>query len=210
MLRDLDDRDAETALDRRADLASLQRESGVGDGAVDHGGFRDRAEIDVGFLEAALGGKRLECRALGKLVGGRLRLLHVRKHDLLDVTALRRLEARVALLRRPSSGRRPTPRSRTASSAGVSTTSVILRYSGARNTTLRSSKYLASTSGVGGGISPAWAGPSATYSIVRSSFWKRLKASSAVFGTIASPLIVPTNCWRSAVRRCSARKRASV
>ncbi len=37
--------------------------------------------------------------------------------------------------------------------------------------------------------------------MVRSSFWKRLNASSAVFGTKASPLTVPINCWRSASRR---------
>src|SRR2546423_85157 len=40
-----------------------------------------------------------------------------------------------------------------ASSAGASTRTVSLRYSGARNTALRSSKYLASTSGVGEGES---------------------------------------------------------
>ena len=40
--------------------------------------------------------------------------------------------------------------------------------------------------------------------MVRSSFWKRLNASSAVFGTGGSPLTVPSNCWRSAILRCSA------
>ena len=59
-------------------------------------------------------------------------------------------------------------------------------------------------------MSPACALPSTTYSMVRSSFWKRLNASSAVFGTKASPLTVPINCWRSASRRRSAMKRASV
>jgi hypothetical protein len=97
-VRDLDDRNAKTALHRRADLAGLQREGGVCHGAVDNRGFRHGAEIDVRFLEPAFGGKGLECGSLGKLVGGRTRLIHARKHDLPHVSALRRLEARVAIL----------------------------------------------------------------------------------------------------------------
>ena len=66
----LGDGDAEASLDRGGDLAGLQGEGGVGHRAIDDRGFRDGAEIDVGFLESALGGERLECRALGELVGG--------------------------------------------------------------------------------------------------------------------------------------------
>ena len=56
------------------------------------------------------------------------------------------------------------------SSAGVTWTVAILRYSGARNRILRASKYLLSSSAVGCGMSPACAGPSITYSMLRCDF----------------------------------------
>ena len=80
--------DAEAALDRRADLALLERECGIGDRAIDHRALGQRAEIDVGILQAALGGERVERRAFGDLVGRGLGFLHVREHDLLKVAPL--------------------------------------------------------------------------------------------------------------------------
>ena len=76
----------------------LEREGGIGDRAVDHRGLGDGAEIDVGVLQAALGGERREGRALGELLGRGLGLVHVREHDLLELAPLRRLVARLAVL----------------------------------------------------------------------------------------------------------------
>ncbi len=90
---DLQDRDqdrAEPALDRRAHLAVLEREGGVGDGRIDDFRFRYSAEIDVRLLQPAFGGERGETQAvLDARIGG-LGFRHGRKHDLLDVPALRR------------------------------------------------------------------------------------------------------------------------
>ena len=52
-----DQRRAELALDRLADLAGWHRESRLGGGGVEDGGFRHHAKVDVGRIEATLLGK---------------------------------------------------------------------------------------------------------------------------------------------------------
>ena len=89
---------AELGLDRRADLAFLQRESDIGHFRVDHACLRHGAEIDVLRFEAAFGGDVGKSGAALDAVGGGLRVRQLRKHDLLDVALLRRDEARMLLV----------------------------------------------------------------------------------------------------------------
>ena len=79
------------------------------------------------------------------------------------------------------------------SSRHDSVTMTTLRYSGARNSTLRSSKYFVE-------LLRRWmrecrrpAGIEHDVFDARCSFWKRLNASSAVFGAVNSPLTDPTS-----------------
>ena len=62
-LADLDQRHAEPALHRLADLAGGQRKRGIRDGGIDDRGFRDHAEVDVGQIEVALLGEVVERHA---------------------------------------------------------------------------------------------------------------------------------------------------
>ena len=138
-LEHLDERGAEAALDRRADLALLEREGGVRHRAVDHGGLGQRAEIDVLVGEAAFLGDLGEARALGDAIGGGARFLRVGKDDLLDVAPFRRDVAAAALLvgaLRIRVGDLDPVRLLGRDAAPRSTS---LRYSGARNRILRSS-----------------------------------------------------------------------
>ena len=89
---------AEPAFDRRADLAVLEREGGVGDGRIDEVGLRHGAEIDVLLLQAAFGGERGKAQAVLEPCFGGFGFRHVRKHDLLDVPALRRDVAAAVLV----------------------------------------------------------------------------------------------------------------
>ena len=80
---------AEAALDRRAHLALLERERGVGDGRIKDVRLRRHAEVEVLLLEPALGSERRETQALLEPGVGGLGLLHGREDDLLDVPLLR-------------------------------------------------------------------------------------------------------------------------
>ena len=142
-LADLQQHGAEPALDRRADLAGLEREGGVGDGRIDDVGLRhhadDRCRCPSGRApwrdrrSSAPLAMRSRAAAASSAFGNTIWL---------QLAALGRAVARSCAARNRPWRRRRTPRSGLARSAGVSESSVILRYSGARNRTLRSSKYL--------------------------------------------------------------------
>ena len=76
----------------------MSEKAAFGDGRIDHCRFRHGAEVDVLVFEAALGGDSGKTRAGLDAVGGGLGFRHVRKHDLLDVAALRRAQARAPLV----------------------------------------------------------------------------------------------------------------
>src|SRR4029077_2283602 len=80
---------AEAALDRRAYLALLKRERGVGDGWIKDVRLGRHAKVEVLRLEPALGSERRETQALLEPGVGGLGLLHGREDDLLDVPLLR-------------------------------------------------------------------------------------------------------------------------
>lgn len=88
----LDQHRAETALNRRADIAFLERESGIGDGRIDDACLRQCAEIGVGILEAALFGDGFKARAAGDLLGRRFGFIGIREQDLPQLAAFRRAE----------------------------------------------------------------------------------------------------------------------
>ena len=97
-LADLDQRDAEPALHRLADLAGRQREGGVRDRRIDNRRFRDRAEVDVGRGEPALLGQIVERHSGCDAAARRRGFFRVRKHDLRHLALLRRAKLVAALL----------------------------------------------------------------------------------------------------------------
>src|SRR5262249_22529733 len=89
---------AESALHRRADLAFLEREGGIGGCPGDHRGLGHRAEVDVLFTLAKLLGDLREARAFRDALRSRARGLGIRKIDLEGVASLRGDIARAPLL----------------------------------------------------------------------------------------------------------------
>ncbi|MGY4504759.1 hypothetical protein ACVWYH_008716 [Bradyrhizobium sp. GM24.11] len=87
-LVDLDDRDAEMALDRLADLACREREGGIADGGFECG-FGHEPQIDVGGAQSAFLAEVLEGESAGEALARGLRLGEVREHDLVDLALLR-------------------------------------------------------------------------------------------------------------------------
>src|SRR5262249_56846373 len=88
-LEDLHEHGAEAALHRRADLAFLEREGGLGGCPVDHRGLGHRAEVDVLFALAELLGEVREARAFRDALRGCTRRLGIGKINLQDVASLR-------------------------------------------------------------------------------------------------------------------------
>ena len=97
-LADLDQGKAELALFRLAYLAGRQREGGVRNRRIDDRGFRDQAEVDVGWIEAALLGEILERQSGCDAVARRQGFFRVRKDDLRNLALFRRSELVAALL----------------------------------------------------------------------------------------------------------------
>ena len=95
---DLDQRHAELALHRLADLAGRQREGRVRDRGIENARFGDEAEIDVGRGEIALLGDVVERRSRGDAAARGLGFLHVREDDLRDLALLGRAELVLAQL----------------------------------------------------------------------------------------------------------------
>ena len=157
-LAHLQQRCSEPAFDRRADFARLESKGCVGDGGINDVRFCDHAEIGVRFTYAAFFGDVIELRAFGDALACGGSFFRLWENDLADL-ALFRLAVAVLVLLKVRLGIGVSHSIWLGDSDGGRDSNVILRYSGARNRALRSSKYLLSTSGVGAGISPACAGP---------------------------------------------------
>ena len=76
--------------DRRADLAGLEREGGIGDGGIDDVGLRHHAEIGVGLLQAAFLDEIGKARALDDAVVRGGGVFRVREYHLAQFAALGR------------------------------------------------------------------------------------------------------------------------
>ena len=139
-LADLDQRDAEPALHRLADLARRQREGGVRDGGIENGGLGDEAEIDVGGAELALLGEVVERRARRRCGCARPALpprSGTRSAETWRFSGVPSWSLRCSNSFFASSSETSV---HLPISSGVIATKAILRYSGARNWALCSSK----------------------------------------------------------------------
>ena len=97
-LVDVNQGDAEAALDRIARSVCLQRKRGIGDCRVDNPGLGDEPQIDVGVFQSTFLHQRVECGAFLKPLRRLVGFFLIGKDDLLQIAPLGGRVARQALV----------------------------------------------------------------------------------------------------------------